>query len=111
MNPVESHLAELPLDKNLQPSIDWTIFLPSLIIVILATTLDSAAYVLASISTRNLPGDQEPSKSNRLVWAFSLAFIAVGLLMVGGLKAVQSTSIIIALPMDQDCVGPLWGRV
>lgn len=67
--------------------------------IFLATTLDSAAYVLASISTRNLPGDQEPSKANRLVWAFSLAFIAVGLLVVGGLKAVQSTTIITALPL------------
>jgi BCCT family betaine/carnitine transporter len=67
--------------------------------IFLATTLDSAAYVLASISTRNLPGDQEPSKTNRLVWAFSLAFIAVGLLVVGGLKAVQSTTIITALPL------------
>jgi BCCT family betaine/carnitine transporter len=67
--------------------------------VFLATTLDSAAYVLASISTRDLPGDQEPAKANRLVWAFSLAFIAVGLLMVGGLKTVQSTTIITALPL------------
>ncbi|MEH6584159.1 MAG: BCCT family transporter [Halioglobus sp.] len=67
--------------------------------IFLATTLDSAAYVLASISTKDLPGDQEPGKANRMVWAFSLAFIAVGLLMVGGLKAVQSTTIITALPL------------
>ena len=57
--------------------------------IFLATTLDSAAYVLASISTKDLPGDQEPSRTNRLVWAFALAFIAVGLLVVGGLKTVQ----------------------
>jgi BCCT family betaine/carnitine transporter len=67
--------------------------------VFLATTLDSAAYVLASISTRDLPGDQEPGKTNRLVWAFCLAFIAVGLLMVGGLKTVQATTVITALPL------------
>jgi betaine/carnitine transporter, BCCT family len=67
--------------------------------IFLATTLDSAAYVLASISTKNLPGDQEPSTVNRLVWASSLAFIAVGLLLVDALRTVQSTTIITALPL------------
>ena len=67
--------------------------------IFLATTLDSAAYVLASISTKDLPGDQEPGRANRLVWAFALAFIAVGLLVVGGLKTVQSTTVITALPL------------
>lgn len=67
--------------------------------IFLATTLDSAAYVLASISTRDLRGDQEPARRNRLTWAFALAFIAVGLLIVGGLKTVQSMTIITALPL------------
>ncbi|MBN7796534.1 BCCT family transporter [Parahaliea mediterranea] len=67
--------------------------------IFLATTLDSAAYVLASISTHDLRGDQEPSRRNRLTWAFALAFIAVGLLVVGGLKTVQSLTIITALPL------------
>ncbi len=67
--------------------------------IFLATTLDSVAYVLASITTRNLSGDQEPGRLNRLVWAFALAFIAVGLLAVGGLRTVQSSSVITALPL------------
>ncbi len=67
--------------------------------IFLATTLDSAAYVLASISTRNLTPDSEPARFNRLAWAFALAFIAVGLLVVGGLKTVQSLTIITALPL------------
>ncbi|WP_116368762.1 BCCT family transporter [Parahaliea mediterranea] len=67
--------------------------------IFLATTLDSAAYVLASISSHALRGDQEPARRNRLTWAFALAFIAVGLLIVGGLKTVQSLTIITALPL------------
>lgn len=67
--------------------------------IFLATTLDSAAYVLASISTHSLRGDQEPARRNRLTWAFALAFIAVGLLVIGGLKTVQSLTIITALPL------------
>lgn len=67
--------------------------------IFLATTLDSVAFVLASITTKNLSGDQEPSRSNRLVWAFFLAFIAVGLLIVGGLSTVQSSSVLTSLPL------------
>ena len=67
--------------------------------VFLATTLDSVAYVLASISTRNLPGDVEPDRWLRLVWAFALAFIAVGLVLIDGLQTVQAMSVVTALPL------------
>ncbi|MFT5580561.1 MAG: BCCT family betaine/carnitine transporter [Paraglaciecola psychrophila] len=67
--------------------------------VFLATTLDSAAYVLASISTKNLRGSEEPARYNRLVWAAVLAMVAVGLLYVDGLKIVQSSTIVTALPL------------
>ena len=67
--------------------------------IFLATTLDSVAYVLAGITTKNLPGDQEPDQVYRLIWAFFLAFIAVGLLVVGGLTTVQSSSVVTSLPL------------
>ena len=67
--------------------------------IFLATTLDSVAYVLASITTRNLRGDVEPARLNRLCWAFALAFIAVGLLLAGGLDTVQASSVVTALPL------------
>lgn len=67
--------------------------------VFLATTVDSAAYVLASISTKNLKGTEEPAPYNRLIWALVLAFISVGLLYVDGLTIVQSSTIVTALPL------------
>lgn len=67
--------------------------------VFLATTLDSSAYMVASICSKDLTGYQEPSRWSRLVWAFAIAFVGVGLLSVGGLKAVQLSTIIVALPM------------
>lgn len=67
--------------------------------VFLATTLDSAAYVLASISTRDLRKDREPARFNRVAWAIVLACVALGLLIVGGLKTVQSATVITALPL------------
>jgi len=67
--------------------------------IFLATTLDSAAYTLASVSTKNLSGLQEPARWNRLVWAFLIAFIGVALLWIGGLDIVQISTLLFSLPM------------
>jgi len=67
--------------------------------IFLATTLDSSAYVLASISTRHLPGDEEPARWNRVAWALVLAAIAVGLLAIDALDTVKASTIILALPL------------
>ncbi|WP_275591300.1 BCCT family transporter [Pseudomonas putida] len=67
--------------------------------VFLATTLDSAAYVLASVTSRELSGYEEPQRWLRIVWALLLAVIGIGLLKVGGLKAVQTSTIVVALPL------------
>ena len=67
--------------------------------VFLATTLDSSAYVLASVTSRELSGYEEPRRWIRITWALLLAVVGVGLIKVGGLKAVQTSTIIVALPM------------
>ena len=70
-----------------------------LCIIFLATTLDSTAYVLASISTKNLGGNGQPARWNRFAWAFALAIIAVGLITAGGLRTVQTSTVVAALPL------------
>ncbi|RVU32525.1 BCCT family transporter [Neptunomonas marina] len=67
--------------------------------VFLATTVDSSAYMLAAICTKEITGYQEPERWNRIMWTILLAFVGVGLLSVGGLKAVQTSTILVALPM------------
>ena len=67
--------------------------------IFVATTLDSTAYILASISTRDLPSTAEPARTLRFTWAIILAVVAVGLMAVNALKAVQLSSVIGALPM------------
>lgn len=67
--------------------------------VFLATTVDSSAYMLAAICARQLSGYEEPSRWSRLLWAFALALVGVGLLSVGGLQAVQTSTVLVALPM------------
>ncbi|MFK7888190.1 MAG: BCCT family transporter [Gammaproteobacteria bacterium] len=68
-------------------------------VVFYATCLDSAAYVLAAICTRNLPATAEPARPLRLIWAAALALIAGGVLSVGGLDTVKTGTILSALPL------------
>lgn len=67
--------------------------------IFLATTLDSAAYVLASVTSRKLSGYQEPRRSIRVIWALILAGVGVALIQLGGLKPVQTSTIVVALPL------------
>jgi BCCT family betaine/carnitine transporter len=68
-----------------------------LTIIFYATTFDSAAYVLASICTKDLPGDEEPGRINRVAWAIGLALIATSLLIAGGLETVKSLTVVTSL--------------
>jgi BCCT family betaine/carnitine transporter len=84
---------------SLPGSFAITLLFTLLCFIFLATTLDSAAYVITSICTRDLPGDAEPARWNRLCWAGVLALVAIGLLGVGGVKAAQTSTVIVALPL------------
>ncbi len=78
------------------------VFIPAftaLCFVFLATTLNSAAYTLSSQVTRVLSGIEEPPRWNRTMWGVLLGVFAVGLLATGALRAVQLSSIIVALPL------------
>lgn len=68
-------------------------------LIFLATTFDSAAYMMASATTPNIGINEEPAKWNRLFWALTL-FILPGTLMVlgGDLKTLQTASILTAIP-------------
>ncbi|WP_372740158.1 BCCT family transporter [Neptunomonas sp.] len=70
-----------------------------LFFVFTATTMDSAAFVLASISSKDMSGDEEPACWNRIIWAMILGGSAIAMMLMGGLKAVQSATIVLALPM------------
>jgi len=75
------------------------IFMCVVCFIYLATTIDSCAYVLASVTTKVLHNDEEPAKWNRILWAFIFCVLSIGLLLIGGLKAVQTISILAGLPL------------
>ena len=68
-------------------------------IIFYATTIDSSAYVLASICAKNLRNDQQPRRWTRLAWAFLLAIIAAGILQSGALDTILSITVLSSVPL------------
>ncbi len=66
-----------------------------LIFTFLITSADSATYILASMTTG---GSLFPSLLVKFVWGFLMTAIAAVLLSAGGLEALQSASLVSALP-------------
>lgn len=86
-------LKSLPLSFMVLP------FFAVLGFIFLATSLDSATYILASITTKELSAGQEPARWNRMLWGMVLAALAVSLLLIGGLNVIQTSSVIVSVPV------------
>ncbi len=86
-------LQTIPFSKSIM-------FLMAVLCVIyLATTINSCAYILASTTTKRLSSYEQPARWNRILWAILFCALSIGLMVIGGLKAVQTVSIITGLPM------------
>lgn len=66
-----------------------------LVLVFFVTSGDSAVLVLGMMSSG---GDENPSARVKIAWGLLVAGIAISLLLAGGLKAVQTATIVFALP-------------
>ena len=80
------------------PTLIMTVVLV-LSVVFYATTFDSAAYILASICTNDLPSDEEPAAWSRLAWALGLGAMAIGLMVAGGIETIKAMSVVSSLPV------------
>ena len=67
--------------------------------VCLATCIDSTAYSLALVASKDVVEGQEPPRWHRMVWAFSLTLVGIALLAMGGLKPIQTICVVTALPL------------
>ncbi|WP_270180768.1 BCCT family transporter [Alkalihalobacillus sp. CinArs1] len=65
--------------------------------IFLATTYDSGSYVIASVTQKRVEG--EPVRWNRLFWALSLSILPMIFMYLGGLKTLQTISIIGGFPL------------
>ena len=59
------------------------------------TSADSGTFVLGMFSS---DGALDPSNKRKISWAVMIALLAVGLLLSGGLNAIQTISLVIAFP-------------
>lgn len=66
-----------------------------LVLVFFVTSGDSAILVLGMMSTG---GNPDPPARIKIIWGALVAGIAISLLLAGGLKAVQTATIVFALP-------------
>lgn len=66
-----------------------------LVMVFFVTSGDSATLVLGMMSTR---GNENPPARIKITWGLLVAGIAISLLLAGGLQAVQTATIVFALP-------------
>ena len=68
-----------------------------LVVIFFVTSGDSATLVLASMSQDGTP---TPSNRSKILWGALVSGIALSLLLAGGLKAVQTATIVFALPFS-----------
>jgi glycine betaine transporter len=66
-----------------------------LVLLFFVTSGDSATLVLGMMSSG---GQENPGARVKIVWGFLISGIAISLLLAGGLKAVQTATIVFALP-------------
>lgn len=66
-----------------------------LVLVFFVTSGDSATLVLGILSTG---GNPDPPAKIKAIWGVLVAGIAISLLLAGGIKAVQTATIVFALP-------------
>jgi len=73
-----------------------------LIALFFVTSADSGALVVAMVSAG---GDPEPRRALRVLWAVLVGLLAIALLLAGGLTALQTAAILIALPFSVVMIG------
>ena len=98
-------LASLPMSSVVLPIIVVVLF------IFMATTIDSSAYILASVSTRELYADEQPARWNRVLWAIILGLSAMMMLSIGGLEVIQASSVVMALPVLVSLYVLVWAFV
>ncbi|MEZ2457624.1 BCCT family transporter [Salinicoccus roseus] len=67
--------------------------------IFLATSLDSASYILASTASIKVGDGVEPPVWHTILWGLIMAFLSISLLLIGGLSVVQTSAVVVAVPV------------
>lgn len=79
-----------------------------LVAIFFVTSADSGALVMGMLATG---GNPEPSRPVRTLFTFATAILAVALLIAGGLTALQTAAILIALPFSVVMLLMCWSTI
>ncbi|RLP78026.1 BCCT family transporter [Mycetocola tolaasinivorans] len=104
-NTVDVEGALFQMLNNLPGGSVLTIGAIILIAIFFVTSADSGALVMGMIATG---GQAEPRKWIRVFFACSSSLLAIALLLTGGLEALKTAAIIIALPFSVIMLGICW---
>jgi BCCT family betaine/carnitine transporter len=77
----------------------WLFFVAVVGLIFMATTYDSASYTLAAGATKSLARNEHPATWHRVFWALALGFLPISLLFIGGLRELQTASLVASLPL------------
>lgn len=88
-----SMIAILPLGSF------WLFYVAVIGIIFTATTYDSASYTLAAGASRYLGEHDHPARWHRVFWAAMLGILPASLLYLGGIRVLQTASIVASLPL------------
>lgn len=67
--------------------------------IFLATSLDSASYILASTASIKVGDGVEPPIWHTIIWGLIMAALSISLLLIGGLNVVQTSAVVVAVPV------------
>lgn len=70
-----------------------------LLFAFVVTSLDATAFTCANLSSIRLKSDDEPAINSKLTWAVILMLLTGTLTIIGGLSAVQVSSLIVSVPL------------
>lgn len=78
----------------------FLVFFSIISILFLATTLDGAAFTMASAATPGLQGNEEPHPIHRLFWCVMLALVPLTMIFIGAnLNTIKTAAIITGVPI------------
>lgn len=81
-------------------------------LLFLATTLDGAAFTMASTSTVGLKNNEEPSPFLRLFWCIMLSLVPLTMIFIGAdLNTIKTCAFITAVPIIFIMIVLLWGWI
>ena len=70
-----------------------------LLFIFVATSLNSTSYTLATMGTKQLKGDEEPTNKAKILWIITLLTVTGTLTLIGGLEAIQVGSVLASVPL------------